>query len=160
MRVLIVSDTHGYEKNLMEVLKKEGKIDKLIHLGDVEDGKGRILDMINCPLEIVAGNNDYTSDESGEKLIRIGKWNVFLTHGHRYRIHYSEDTLYYKALSVGADIVMFGHTHRPVIKYVGSVMFVNPGSISQPRQENRLPSYIIMETDAGGEPDFKLKYYK
>jgi len=158
MKILIVSDTHGYEKNLSDVIKKEGKIDKLIHLGDYEDGKGRIFDMVTCPIEIVKGNNDYSSDETDEKLIRIGKYNVFLTHGHKFRIHYSEDTLYYKALSVGADIVLFGHTHVPVVKYVGGVLFANPGSISQPRQDNRKPSYIVMEIKGEKEPDLKIKY--
>ena len=37
MKILIVSDTHGRHRNLDEVLEREGKIDMLIHLGDVED---------------------------------------------------------------------------------------------------------------------------
>ena len=39
MKILIVSDTHGQEKNLEEVLKKEEPIDALIHLGDLEGGE-------------------------------------------------------------------------------------------------------------------------
>ena len=36
MKILIISDTHRQHESLKKVLKKEGKIDKLIHLGDVE----------------------------------------------------------------------------------------------------------------------------
>ena len=57
----------------------------------------------------------------------------------------------------GADIVMFGHTHRPVIE-MDDVIAVNPGSISQPRQENRRPSYMIMEIDKNKELHFNIYY--
>ena len=36
MKILIVSDTHGHEENLERVVEKVGKIDCLLHLGDVE----------------------------------------------------------------------------------------------------------------------------
>ena len=39
MKILIVSDTHGRHRNLEEVLDREGPIDMLVHLGDVEGGR-------------------------------------------------------------------------------------------------------------------------
>ena len=44
MRVLIVSDTHGSHRNLDAVLERVGKIDALIHMGDVENGEHYIED--------------------------------------------------------------------------------------------------------------------
>ena len=53
---------------------------------------------------------------------------------------------------------MYGHTHKPVIEVSDAITAINPGSLSYPRQENRKPSYIIMEVDERGEAKFKLEY--
>ena len=63
-----------------------------------------------------------------------------------------------EAQAKGVDIVMFGHTHKPIIKKSGGVIAVNPGSISYPRQEGRKPSYIIMEIDEKGELHFTINF--
>ena len=63
-----------------------------------------------------------------------------------------------EARSRGVDIVMYGHTHRPVIEYDGDIIAINPGSLTYPRQEGRQPTYIIMTIDESGEADFELKY--
>ena len=60
----------------------------------------------------------------------------------------------------GVDIVMYGHTHRPVIDTEGEVIAINPGSLAYPRQEGRKASYIIMELDENGEAQFALHYLK
>ena len=86
MKILIVSDTHGRHGNLDEVLEREGSIDLLIHLGDVEHEDDYIEAVAGCPTHIVAGNNDYFSFLSHEKEIQIGKYKVFLTHGHEYYV--------------------------------------------------------------------------
>ena len=61
-------------------------------------------------------------------------------------------------MAQGADIVMYGHTHRPVIDISKNIIAINPGSLSYPRQENRKPSYMIMELDSAGEAHFNLYY--
>ena len=58
----------------------------------------------------------------------------------------------------GCDIVMFGHTHRPLVDYDKKVIAINPGSLSYPRQEGKDPSYIIMEIKDNGEADFSIRY--
>ena len=55
MRVLIVSDTHGSHRNLDEVLERVGKIDALIHMGDVENGEHYIEAVADCETYMVAG---------------------------------------------------------------------------------------------------------
>ena len=52
---------------------------------------------------------------------------------------------------------MYGHTHKPVVDREGSVIAVNPGSLSYPRQEGRRPSYIIMEAEEE-EVRFSIEY--
>ena len=61
MKILIVSDTHGRHGNLDEVLEREGKIDMLLHLGDVEDDEHYIEAIAECPVHMLSGNNDFFS---------------------------------------------------------------------------------------------------
>jgi hypothetical protein len=62
-----------------------------------------------------------------------------------------------EALGRGADIVMFGHTHRPVIEVEENLTLINPGSISYPRQADRKCTYIMMEVDDTGAISYELK---
>ena len=59
MKILIVSDTHGKEENLDRVLEEIGKLDCLIHLGDVEGQEDYIEAVAECPVHMVSGNNDF-----------------------------------------------------------------------------------------------------
>ncbi len=158
MKILIISDTHRKNENYLKLVETLGTLDMVIHLGDVEGSEYTIQEAVNCPVEMVAGNNDFFSDLPSEKIFRIGKYNVMITHGHRYYIGIGSEMLKREAVAEGADIVMYGHTHRPVIDISKDIIAINPGSLSYPRQENRKPSYIIMETDAQGDAHFPLHY--
>ena len=58
------------------------------------------------------------------------------------------NALYYKGLEIGADIVLFGHTHCPQIVRVDEMVLLNPGSVF--RQGNtRQPTYGIIEITNG-----------
>ncbi len=158
MTVLIVSDTHRKHQFLEKQIKKMKRIDLLIHLGDVEGETEYIKGLVECPVEIVAGNNDFFDDLPREKEITVGKYKVLLTHGHFLSVNFTRKNIISYARSLGADIVMFGHTHKPVIEYDNDVIALNPGSIAFPRQENRRPSCIVMELDAAGEAHFQINY--
>ena len=76
MKVLIVSDTHRRHGNLETVLENVGKMDLLIHLGDAEGEEDYIEAIAGCPVEIIAGNNDFFSNLDKEKVILLGKYKV------------------------------------------------------------------------------------
>lgn len=156
MKILIISDTHGFLWNLDEVLKKMTPIDMLIHCGDIQKDEEPIKAAVNCPVYMVAGNNDLGTWLEKEIFLDIGKYHVMVTHGHKYFVGYGLDMLAESAKRKGADVVMFGHTHVPVIKKVGGVTLVNPGSITIPRQSGRRPSYAFMEIDREGEAHFTV----
>lgn len=158
MRILIVSDTHRKHANLELVLEKVKPLDLMIHLGDAEGAEDYIEAIADCPVEIIAGNNDFFSKLEKECELQIGKYRVFLTHGHYYYVSVGIERLCEEARARGADIVMFGHTHRPCIEYFDDLVVLNPGSLSYPRQEGRRPSYIIMETDKQGEAHYTINY--
>jgi hypothetical protein len=158
VRILIVSDTHRKNENYLKVVESIGELDMVIHLGDVEGSELLIQEAVDCPVEMVAGNNDFFSDLPMEKIFQIGKYRVMITHGHRYYIGMGNEVLKREAIAEGVDIVMYGHTHKPVVDISKNIIAINPGSISYPRQENRKPSYIIMEIDDDGEAQFDIKY--
>ena len=158
MKILIISDTHGKHDNLSRVLEQESPADLLIHLGDAEGYEEYIAKQAGCPLEIVAGNNDFFSDLPREKELQIGKYKVLITHGHYYYVNTGIEEIARMAQGRDFDIVIFGHTHRPLIDIRKDIIVMNPGSLSYPRQEGRRPSYIVMETDQNGDAEFEIKY--
>ena len=160
MKILIVSDTHGRERNLEKVLEKTEPIDHLIHCGDVEGSEDYIRSLAGCPTHIVAGNNDFFCDLPKEEEFLIGKYKVLLTHGHYYYITMGTQMIKEDAVARGFDIVMFGHTHRPCLEQDKGIVVLNPGSLSFPRQEGRKPSYIMMDLDRQGEAHFTINYIK
>ena len=159
MKVLIVSDTHGREQNLAEALEQTGPIDQLIHLGDVEGGAEHIRELAgDAPAAIIAGNNDFFCDLPNERIFTLGGHRIFMTYGHGYFVH--SGTLYLKreARKKGADIVMFGHTHKPYMEEDNELLVLNPGSLSLPRQEGHRPTYIVMEIADDGQISYELCY--
>lgn len=158
MKVLIVSDTHRENSNFMKVLEREQPVDMLIHCGDLEGSEYLFSQAAGCPTHMITGNNDFFSSLPPEKEFRIGRYNVFLTHGHTYRVSLGYEMLRQEGIAHNADIVMFGHIHRPVVDCIGGVWLINPGSLSYPRQEGRRPSYIVMNVEEGKDPEFQVKY--
>lgn len=157
-RILIVSDTHRQHRNLDIALRQAGKIDLLLHMGDVEGGEDYIEAVAECPVRIVAGNNDFFSRLEREEEFVLEGLRIFMTHGHYYYVSVGSERLKEEGLARGADIVMFGHTHKPMLDIGEDITVLNPGSLSYPRQEGRRGSYIIMEIDDNGKAEYSLNY--
>lgn len=158
MKILIVSDTHGKLRNFDAVLEQEKQVDMLLHLGDVDHDDDYMEAVLDCPVHIIAGNNDFFSGLPHEEMLQIGKYQVFMTHGHNYYVSAHTRRLKEAARSRGADIVMYGHTHKPDIDTSEDVIAINPGSLSYPRQGGGRATYIIMEVSDDGDAEFTLKY--
>ena len=158
MKILIVSDTHGKHMNLDRALEKECPIDMFIHLGDVEGGEDYIDAVVECEKHVVKGNNDFFSELPREEEFYIGSRKVFITHGHNYFVSLDPEQIREEGRARQADIVMFGHTHRPYLDEESDMIVLNPGSLSYPRQAGRRPSYIWMELDEAGKAHFEVCY--
>ena len=154
-RVLILSDSHGRNENIQLALEKAGKIDLMIHLGDVGREYLQVERMAGVPTYMVAGNNDYGGFLRDMCVIYIGCHKVLLTHGHRQGVHFGVDRLRYLALENECDIAMYGHTHVPFLDE-GDVTILNPGSISLPRQMGHKKTFMIMEIDEEDKVSYKL----
>ena len=158
MKILIVSDTHRHNTNVLDVVEKVKPIDLLVHCGDIEGSEDIITQAAGCPVQIVQGNNDFWSGMPREKEFLIGEYKVWLTHGHNYYVSMNYETIKQEARSRDVDIVMCGHTHKPVVDISSDLTLINPGSMSFPRQEGRKPSYIIMEVDKAGKAQYTIHY--
>jgi putative phosphoesterase len=163
MKILIVSDNHGRTGNFKKVIEKVAPIDMMIHCGDAGGSGDVLMQMANCPLEIVSGNSDDFSTcnnmtVQAEREFTIGRHKIWLVHGHRYSLAIGNGELRDAGIERGVDIVMYGHTHRPLIDIKPDITMINPGSLEYPRQQDFRPSFIIMDLDREGEAHFTVGY--
>ena len=78
------------------------------------------------------------------------------THGHLFHINFSFQKLDLWVQEVNADICLYGHLHIPDARMEGKTLFLNPGSISQPRGLINERLYAKVEID---DDRFKVDYY-
>ncbi len=158
MKILIVSDTHRRTETYFEALRKEQPVDLVIHCGDIEGDEETFRLRTRCPMIMVSGNNDFFGFNPKDQMTEIEGHKVFITHGHYYGVSLDTHRIKEEARERGADIVMFGHTHKPLIDVDEEVTALNPGSLAYPRQEGNRPSYMVMNTYAGGEVTYEIRY--
>ncbi len=134
---------------MMNAIEREGKIDLIIHAGDVlADVEDLQIMYPKCPIAYVKGNNDFWDRTAVEdRFFEFDKVKIFLTHGHNYGVKYSSAKILKKGEELGADICVFGHTHSVLNEKIGKLTLFNPGSASR--------HYGVLTTDGNG--GFKLK---
>ena len=158
MKVLIVSDTHGRDENLEKVMEYEKPVDFFIHCGDIEGREDYIEALAECPVCLVSGNNDFFSELPREEEITLCGKRVLVTHGHYYGVSLDLGRILEEARDRDMEIVMFGHTHKPLVYGKRGTTLINPGSLSYPRQAGRKPSYMVLNTDKAGNFSFEIRY--
>lgn len=156
MKILVVSDTHGKHDNLDAAIERELP-DRIFHLGDGEGCETYLEAVADCPVDIVRGNCDYGSDLPTETIVTVGRHRILLTHGHCHHVNFGTEILETEAKQKEADVVIFGHTHVPLLQE-SEVTVLNPGSISFPRQEGKKPSYAVIEWDGHGDFRYRICY--
>lgn len=160
MKWMIASDIHGsayYCRELLAAVQREGA-QKLILLGDVlYHGPRNDLPRDYAPKEVIAmlngirekllcvrGNCDTEVDQmvlefpilADYAILCVGERMIYATHGHVY----NEQKL--PPLQKG-DILLHGHTHIPVCAEHEDYLYINPGSVSIPK-ENSPHSYLVL----------------
>ena len=135
MRIFVVSDTHGRIEDFVQFAKKLEKPDLIIHLGDYADDGFEIERAMNVDTVVIKGNCDFLVEKriNNEEILTLNDKKVLVTHGHRYNVKMDILDLFYRAKEEGADLVLFGHTHNPLIVEEEGILFMNPGTPSLPR---------------------------
>lgn len=154
MRLGIIADTHGMLRP--EVLKVFAKVDHILHGGDV--GSVELLDALGklAPVTAVYGNVDGLEVRSRcaqVARLELDGFTVAVTHGDQYGSPTPE--LLHREFP-DAEILVYGHTHRPLLELVDkTVTVMNPGSAGAVRF-GLPPSVGIMELEPGIPPRARL----
>jgi len=145
MKIMVISDTHGNYLGPLACLEEGSDVELIVHLGD-EISDGRMLQKLtHVPLILVPGNCDPDAREPRELCGVLGGQRIFMTHGDLYRVKSGLDLLIAKAVSEKAVVVLFGHTHMPLVQRENGLLLVNPGTLMT-ASKNR--SYAILEVSA------------
>ena len=131
-KVLVVSDSHGEVGNMLlaaELVRPQ----LLIHLGDGWRDVQRLRRLLpELPCEQVPGNCDYRVHEPAERILELEGKRVYLCHGHTQGVKTDLAMVLRTAMERGAEVLLFGHTHKPFVDIRSGVVMLNPGSISAP----------------------------
>lgn len=133
MRILVVSDTHGDEGALWRALEAQPAARTVIHLGDgVREAEDMAARFPEKTFYIVRGNCDFRSAAGHLPYVReevCGGKRLFFTHGHLYDVKSDLYRIGCAARERQADVLLFGHTHRPLATYDDGLYLFNPGSL-------------------------------
>ncbi len=130
MRILAVSDIHGRNDTLEQVLEKHADIRTVIFLGDGLSGVQEVAERHTDRTFLwVPGNCDHDPLTPAVAMEMLDGKRFFITHGHKYSVKYGLYTIELAARERKADIVLFGHTHQPIADYVDGLYLCNPGSL-------------------------------
>lgn len=156
-KLLVLSDSHGGRAAIERVLLKENaNIDALVFLGDgLRDLEQALTPYPRLRAYSVAGNCDYGALEPMDGLTAFDQTIVFYTHGHMYGVKYDLDTLADAAAARGAEVALFGHTHKPIALQKNGVFLFNPGSCG--RCYTGPNTYGVMLLDKGKITSFAHK---
>lgn len=151
MRIGLISDTHGRLRP--DVFRRFEGVEHIVHAGDV--GGVGILDELEAiaPVTAVYGNTDGMGLRSRvEEVARLqlGGHELVVVHGHQLG---SPTPGALRSAHPDARVIVFGHTHRPLIDETGGVLVVNPGAAGAARF-GLAPSVGILTVDE--EPSVEL----
>lgn len=132
MRVGLISDTHGRPLP-PDITKVFAGVAHILHAGDVIDH--RTLDALKqiAPVSAVGGNIDPPGVLPEQLILTFGETRVGLVHGHYGKGRTTPDRALRTFEDEHVQVVVFGHSHMPLIERRGAVLLVNPGSATDPR---------------------------
>lgn len=153
MRIGIISDTHGLLRN--EVYAAFEGVDEILHAGDVGDASILSELEVIAPVQAVFGNVDgwdvrEVTVEALE-LERLGH-RIAVIHGHQWGSPRPE---YLLDRYPGCSVIVYGHTHHPLVTQVAGALVVNPGSAGQ-RRFGLPVSAALLEIREGRAPRARL----
>lgn len=137
MKCLVFSDSHGSAYAIRAALNMHRDAEVIFFLGDGLSDLETFLSDKSRAFLAVRGNCDHSAI-LGDQLVKktdqifIEGRRIVFTHGDLYGVKYGLDGVIRLAEETNADIVLFGHTHQPLEKYVstedGGYYLFNPGS--------------------------------
>ncbi|WP_299026492.1 metallophosphoesterase family protein [uncultured Thermanaerothrix sp.] len=165
LTIAIVADTHVPDRfkhlhpQLLSTLRRHNP-DLILHAGDICAPKVLRTLATLAPVVAVRGNRDWAFQNilPWKRDFTLGGVMITLTHGHGSWRTYLLDKWQYLfngyqperyrrrllALAPTARVIIFGHTHRPIVEWYQERLFLNPGSASAGVKPNDLPSFGVL----------------
>ena len=144
MLIGLVSDTHGLVRP--EIFSALAGVELILHAGDV--GGRSVLDQLRAiaPVQAVYGNTDVPGDPNLQAALSlsIDGLAIHVSHGHEL----GSPTPAKLLTQYAANVIVFGHTHKPLVERAGARLVVNPGAAG-PRRFNLQPSVAHMIVEKG-----------
>ena len=135
--IVITSDTHasGILELPRALIEAMNVADLIVHAGDF-DRWSLYEDLTDFELIAVAGNSDDDLIRSSLPEVATFEWR-----GKRFAVKHEPiffdcSDLVYKAKELEAEVMIFGHTHRPLLGKVAGIWLLNPGSPTRPRAKH------------------------
>jgi len=165
MRIALIADTHiptSLDRLPDELLSQLVGVDAILHAGDITSNDVLKTLAAIAPTRAVVGNMDppeVARKLSDCELVRLEGRTIGLKHGHQSQAvqsHYidrpydsPEMELFFQLMSSQlpeAEIIVFGHFHRPVITHWNDILFINPGAVAPSHGESSFAMLELRET--------------
>lgn len=143
MKILVFSDSHRSLSGMYAAIDLH-KPQQVIHLGDMMSDAEEVAEHYPMlPFCLVPGNCDgWGAAVPVKKEIKLGGKSILLSHGHRWGVKSGCGAAIADARAVGADILLFGHTHVPLCRRLeDGLWMMNPGPARS--------SYGLIELEGG-----------
>ncbi len=132
IKLLVISDTHKNISDAIDIISRR-KPDYVLHLGDLADDADDIKHIFpDVDVIGVCGNCDWASftNSPAERMLDIDGVKLLMCHGHIYNVKNGISAYVEYARGKGADVALFGHTHKPLLDNIGDIIIMNPGTVS------------------------------
>lgn len=130
VKILVFSDTHKKINHCIDVINSTGGVDAVIHAGDLIDDADDLAALFgDIPFYAVSGNNDFCSNAPYSRMVTLEGKKIFIAHGHDFHVRSGIDEIVTHAKKIGADIVVYGHTHNCHDVFERGIYVLNPGSM-------------------------------
>ena len=147
MKVLVISDTHGNSNRAFIAHTRSEPVDAVIHLGDGCADADLLRETLDIPVINVAGNCDPGSNAPRERVWECEGKRILLTHGDAYQVKSGLARLHQRTMEIGADAVLFGHTHQSLCENISGLLLVNPGTLANSSNHR---SYAVLTITPDG----------
>lgn len=135
VKVVVVSDTHDYNKYILKVgklIEKENP-DIVIHLGDHYTDGENLEHILGKEIYKVPGNCDYVPEAPNSLIVGAGDVSIYVCHGHMHDVKRGDSNLIRDAKENNCRIALYGHTHIAREDKKEGIKIFNPGSAALPR---------------------------
>ena len=152
MKIGLISDTHipdrlsCFPENVMKAFED---VDLILHAGDVTDST--VIEKLEeiAPVLAVEGNMDRRFarvDLPKSRIIKVENQKIGILHGDGL-VRGDMEQLAYKAMEMGVDILISGHSHIPHGEKIKDVILINPGSPTVPRTNERTVAILEINSE-------------